>query len=63
MSPKYWLTVAEAADRLSCSPRWVRYLIDRGEIRAEQLNPRFYLVYAADVAKLARRRKKARQTA
>lgn len=46
---KEWITVAEAADRLKCSPRTVLRLVDAGTIEKIEVNPRLYLVKSRDV--------------
>lgn len=46
---KEWITVAEAAERLRCSPRTVLRLADAGTIEKVEVNPRMYLVKAKDV--------------
>lgn len=52
---KEWITVAEAAQRLSCSARTVLRLAANGVIARVEVNPRLYLVSSKDVAKEAER--------
>ena len=44
-----WITVAEAAKRLACSPRTVLRLAESGAVRRIQVNRRFSLVKATDI--------------
>ena len=52
-----YMRVAEAAAELGVSPRRVRQLIERGQIRAEAITRRLYLVEntSIDSYKVARR--------
>lgn len=52
---KDWITVAEAAERLKCSPRTVLRLADSGAIEKFEVNPRMYLVKSKDVEAEAKR--------
>ena len=44
-----WISVAEAARRLKCSPRTVLRLAELGAVRRIQVNSRFSLVKAVDI--------------
>jgi excisionase family DNA binding protein len=44
-----YMTVAQAAAELGMSARAVRNRIERGEMKAEQLNPRLLLIPRAEV--------------
>lgn len=53
--PKGSVTVNEAAERIGCHEQWVHKLIDRGDLKAEKIDPRVrnspYLVNLASLNK------------
>ena len=51
--PPALLSIAEAAARLRTSPRTVRRLIARGQLRAARITDRLWRVSAEDVERLA----------
>jgi len=50
-----WITVAEAAETIGCSPRTVLRLADAGSIEKFEVNPRMFLVKKTDVDAEAKR--------
>ena len=46
-----YLTVVDAAEAMGITPRALRWRIERGDVRAERVNPRLWLVPADEVAR------------
>ena len=47
-----YLTAAEAADRIGCSDARVRQMIRDGEIQAEKISPRMWLIQKSEVERV-----------
>lgn len=44
-----WISIAEAAVRLSCSDKTIRRMVSRGELRARRFGPRMIRVDASSI--------------
>jgi excisionase family DNA binding protein len=44
-----YVTVAQAASQIGVSPRAIRQRIERGELKAEQVNPRLLMIPKSEI--------------